>query len=71
MTPDPVFPAEQDSEQAKLSCLMSAMHDERNDNGPLRLGCRGDCREHVMPAQLIAGAFNATRNTQVAVSLGP
>jgi hypothetical protein len=71
MTPDPVFPAKQDSQQAKLSRLMSAINDKLNDSSLLRPGCREDCREHGMPAQLIAGALNATRNTQVEVSLGP
>jgi hypothetical protein len=70
MTPDPVFPAEQDSEQAKLSSLMSAINEERNDSSLLRLGCRGDCGEHGMPAQLIAGALNATRDARVEGSLG-
>jgi hypothetical protein len=70
MTPTPVFPAEQDSEQAKLSSLMSAINDERNDSSLLRHGCREDCREHGMPTQLIADAVNASRNTQPEVSLG-
>jgi hypothetical protein len=54
MTPDPVFPAEQDSEQAKLTSLMSAINDERKENSLLRPGCLGDCREHGTPKQVIA-----------------
>jgi hypothetical protein len=54
MTPDPVFPVEQDSEQAKLASLMSAINSERADNSLLRPGCLGDCREHGTPAQVIA-----------------
>jgi hypothetical protein len=53
MTPDPVFP-EQDSEQAKLASLMSAINNERKDNSLLRPGCLGDCREHVTRVQVIA-----------------
>jgi hypothetical protein len=50
MTPDPVFPAKQDTEQAKLLSLMSAVNDEWNDSSLLRLGCRKDCREHGISA---------------------
>jgi hypothetical protein len=54
MTPDPVFPVEQDSEQAKLASLMSAINDERADNSLLLPGCLGDCREDGTPVQVIA-----------------
>jgi hypothetical protein len=70
MTPDLVFPAEHDREQVRLSNLMSAINDERDDSSRLRSGCREDCGEHGTFVQLIAGALNAPRNTQVEGSLG-